>query len=113
MASETKEFFEKFKKDSVKMQKQLPNAVNGFTSMFAKIMKDGAISLREKELIALGISIAIQCEPCIRLHTQKSLAAGATREQIFEAASVAMMMSGGPAYTHVPVMLDTLEELEV
>ena len=111
MANETKEFFEKFKKDIAKMKEQAPDVVNGFSEMFAKIMKDGALSLREKEFIALGISVTQWCAPCIRLHVQKCLGAGATKEQILEAASVAVMMGGGPAYTHIPVVMDTLEAL--
>lgn len=112
MASNAKEFFEKFKNDLAKMKEQAPDAVNGFSGLFAKVMKDGALSLREKELIALGIGVVQRCEPCIRLHVQKSLDAGATKEQILEAASVAVMMGGGPAYTHIPVVMDTLESLE-
>jgi len=94
------------------MKEQAPDAVNGFAAMFSKIMKDGALSLREKELIALGIGVVQRCAPCIRLHVQKSLDAGATKEQILEAASVAVMMGGGPAYTHVPLVVETLEALQ-
>jgi alkylhydroperoxidase/carboxymuconolactone decarboxylase family protein YurZ len=43
---------------------------------------------------------------------QKCLDAGATRQQILEAASVAVMMGGGPAYTHIPIVADTLDELQ-
>lgn len=111
MGSKAKEFFEKFKNDFAKMQKQVPETVSGFSGLFGKVMKDGALSAREKELIALGIGVAVQCESCIRLHTQKCLGAGATKEQILEAASVATMMGGGPAYTHIPVVMDTLEAL--
>jgi len=112
MANDTKEFFEKFKNDISKMKEQAPDTVSGFSGMFAKIMKDGALSIKEKELIALGIGVAQRCAPCIRLHVQKCLDAGATKEQILEAACVAVMMGGGPAYTHIPVVIDTLEELE-
>ncbi|MFB0524194.1 MAG: carboxymuconolactone decarboxylase family protein [Phycisphaerae bacterium] len=112
MGNEVKEFFEKFKNDVAKMKEQAPDTVNGFAAMFSKIMKDGALSLREKELIALGIGVVQRCTPCIRLHVQKSLDAGATKEQILEAASVAVMMGGGPAYTHVPLVVETLEALQ-
>jgi len=112
MANEIKEFFEKFKNDVAKMKEQAPDTVNGFAAMFSKIMKDGALSLREKELVALGIGVVQRCAPCIRLHVQKSLDAGATKEQILEAASVAVMMGGGPAYTHVPLVVETLEALQ-
>jgi len=111
MTNEAKEFFEQFKSDVAKMKEQSADAVNSFAALFSKIMKDGALSVREKELIALGIGVAQRCKPCIRLHVQKSLDAGATKEQILEAASVAIMMGGGPAYTHLPVVIDTLEAL--
>jgi 4-carboxymuconolactone decarboxylase len=112
MANQTKEFFEKFANDVAKMKEQIPDTVSGFAGMFGKIMKDGAISLKEKEFIALGIAVAQRCVPCIRAHTKKCLEAGATKEQILEAASVAVMMGGGPAYTHIPAVMDTLEALE-
>jgi AhpD family alkylhydroperoxidase len=112
MANETKEFFEKFKKDVGKMKELATDTVQGFSAVFSKIMKDGALGLKEKELVALGIAVAQRCKPCIRLHVQKCLEAGATKEQILEAASVAVMMGGGPAYTHIPVIIDALEVLQ-
>lgn len=112
MASECKEFFDKFKKSLAKMKEQTPDTVNGFATMFSKIMQDGALSVKEKEFVALGIGVAQRCEPCIRLHVQKCLDAGATKEQILEAASVAVMMGGGPAYTHIPVVMETLDALQ-
>ncbi len=112
MGNETKEYFEKFKSDVAKMKEQIPDTVNGFAGLFGKVMKDGALSLLEKELVALGIGVAQRCVLCIRLHVQKCLDAGATKEQILEAASVSVMMCGGPAYTHIPVVMDTLEALQ-
>jgi AhpD family alkylhydroperoxidase len=112
MANETKEFFEKFKKSISKMKEQASDTVSGFSGMYVKIMKDGTLSVKEKELIAVGISVAQCCTPCIRSHVQNCLDAGATKGQILEAASVAVMMGGGPAYTHIPVVIDTLEDLE-
>jgi AhpD family alkylhydroperoxidase len=112
MANETKEFFEKFKKDMEKMKELVADTFQGFSVAFSKIMKDGTLSLKEKELVALGIAVTQRCKPCIRLHVQKCLEAGATKEQILEAASVAVMMGGGPAYTHIPVVIDTLEALQ-
>jgi AhpD family alkylhydroperoxidase len=112
MAGECKEFFEKFKNDVAKMKQQIPDTVAGFGALFGKVMQEGALSVREKELIALGIGVAQRCKPCIRAHVQKSLDAGATKQQILEAASVAVMMGGGPAYTHIPVVMDTLDALQ-
>jgi len=112
MGYDVHEFYAKFKTDLTKMRENTPDAVSGFAGLFSKVMKDGAISLREKELIALGIGVALRCESCIRLHVQKCLDAGATKEQIFQATEVAVMMGGGPAYTHVPIVVETLEDLQ-
>jgi len=109
---EAKEFFEKFKQSSEMMKQQMPDMMSGFSTLFAKVMNDGALKVYEKELIALGIAVAMQCTPCIRLHVKKCLEAGAANEQILEAASVAVMMAGGPAYTHIPIVIETLKMLE-
>lgn len=109
---ETKAFLEKFAKDLEKMKTQAGPLVAGFGGLFAKTMADGALNVLQKELIALGIAIGVQCMPCIRLHVQKCLAAGATREQILEAAGVAVMMGGGPAYTHLPEVIEALDVLQ-
>jgi AhpD family alkylhydroperoxidase len=111
MADEVKEFLQQWKTDNAKMLKLIPDAIKGFGGMFQSIMKDGALSLKEKELIALAIGLAVRCEPCIILHVQKCLDAGATREEILEAASVVIMMQGGPSFTHVPKVIEALEAL--
>ncbi len=112
MENEVKEFFEKFRNDMAKMKEQTPDLVSAFGGLFSKVMKEGALTVREKELIALGIGVTQRCAPCIRLHIQKSLEAGATKEQVLEAAGVAVVMGGGPAYTHIPVVINTLEALD-
>ena len=112
MENEVKKFFEAYRNDVAKMKEQTPDLVNAFGGLFSKVMKDGALSVKEKELIALGIGVTQRCAPCIRLHIQKSLEAGATKEQVLEAAAVAVVMGGGPAYTHIPIVINTLEALD-
>jgi AhpD family alkylhydroperoxidase len=112
MTENARQFFQQFKKDMGTLKEEAPDTLNGFAGLFSKIMKDGAVSLKTKELVAIGIAVAVQCEPCIRLHVQKCLDAGCTREEVLEAASVAVMMGGGPAYTHMPVVLETLDDLQ-
>jgi AhpD family alkylhydroperoxidase len=112
MANEIKEFFENYRNDIAKMKEQTPDLVNAFAGLFTKVMKNGALSVMQKELIALGIGVTQHCAPCIRLHIQKALEAGATKEQVLEAAAVAVVMGGGPAYTHIPIVINTLEALD-
>jgi len=82
------------------MTSAAPEMVAAFGGLFRKLMSDGALSVLEKELIALGIGMAIRCEPCIYSHAEKAVKAGATREQLLEVAGVAVMMQGGPGYVH-------------
>ena len=112
MSEKVKKFYEKFEADTEKMKKVVPNMMVGFGGLFQKTMGEGKLTVREKELIALGIAMSIQCKPCIFLHVKKCLGAGASKEEILEAAQVAVMMSGGPGFTHMPEVIDALEANE-
>ncbi|MBN8596390.1 MAG: carboxymuconolactone decarboxylase family protein [Planctomycetes bacterium] len=91
------------------MKAAAPDIGKAFGPFFQGLMKEGALSVREKELIALGIGVALRCEPCIYAHVEKCVKSGATPEQIMEAAGVAVMMQGGPAYTYAPVVARAVE----
>lgn len=111
MPSDSEKFFAEWPARFEKAKVAAPDAVKGFGGLFQALMKAGALSVREKELIALGIGMAMRCDPCVHLHIQKSLEAGATPEQILEAASVAVVMQGGPMFTYLPKVVEALEAL--
>jgi AhpD family alkylhydroperoxidase len=62
-------------------------------------MKEGSITKMHKELIAVGISAYVYCEPCITWHVREALNSGVTDEQVVEAIEVAIEMGGGPVVT--------------
>lgn len=95
------------------MKEAAPQIGGGFGGMFQKLMGEGALSVREKELIALAIGMALRCEPCIYAHTEKAVKAGATREQLVELAGVVVVMQGGPGYVHVPELMDAMDALGI
>ena len=109
MSEDVKAFYQKFAADTEKMKEMAPSMMAGFGGMFQKIMAEGSLTVREKELIALGIGVAVKCKPCIYLHVKKSLSVGATKEQVLEAAQVGVMMAGGPGFTHIPEVIDAIE----
>lgn len=112
MTEDVEQFYKEWKQAMGTMQKEAPDTVEGFQTLFKKTMSDGALSEAEKECVALGIAVATQCVPCIRLHVKKALQAGVSREQILEVCGVATMMGGGPAYTHTQEVLEALEAAE-
>ena len=109
MSEKVKAFYEKFAADTEKMKQMTPDMMTGFGALFQKTMSEGKLTVREKELIAVGIAMSIQCKPCILLHVKKCLGAGATKEEVLEAAQVSVMMSGGPGFTHMPEVIDAME----
>ncbi len=56
-----------------------------------------ALDKKTKELVSLGIAIAIRCEPCIQWHLYEAYKAGATIEEVYDVIKVAVCMGGGPA----------------
>ena len=111
MPTDAKVFYEESPARMSRAKAALPEVVKGFGGLFQATMKDGAMTAREKELVALGIGMAVRCDNCIYAHVQKALRAGATREQVLETAGVAVMMQGGPTYTYLPKVVEALDAL--
>jgi AhpD family alkylhydroperoxidase len=72
-------------------------AFREFEELEARALAAGALPAKEKELIALGISIAERCFPCVEYHVTAALSHGATRAEIIETAAVAVALAGGAA----------------
>lgn len=69
----------------------------------------GALEKKYKEMIAIGISIVVNCESCLQWHIREALNAGATAEQVLEAIEVGMEMGGGPATVTSRFAISVLE----
>ena len=83
-----------------------PALAEAFFSYYGKVFEDGALTAREKALIALAVSHAVQCPYCIDAYTQESLAKGADLEQMTEAVHVACAIRGGASLVHGLQMMD-------
>jgi AhpD family alkylhydroperoxidase len=90
--------------------REQPGPMSGFARLHKKAVEDGALSGKTKELMALAISIAVRCEGCIAYHTHDAIAAGATRAELLETVSVAILMGGGPASIYAAHALDAIEQ---
>jgi AhpD family alkylhydroperoxidase len=99
------EFFEY----GAKFGEQYPEVAQNFMSFMGSVMQDGKLGAKEKELIAVGIAVGLRCIPCIYAHTKGALGVGATKEEIMEAASVAIVMGGGPGMAHVMEVMKALD----
>jgi AhpD family alkylhydroperoxidase len=70
---------------------------------------DGAISVKNKELIAIGAAHVTQCPYCIDGHVKRALAAGASEEEVAEAVLVGVAMNAGAALAHSSIAMTALD----
>lgn len=83
-----------------KFGKDVPDTMKGFTQMGVAAKKDGALSEKTKEFIALGIAIATRCDSCIGFHVQHLVRLGTTLDELNEALAMATYMGGGPSLAY-------------
>lgn len=82
-----------------------------FLQMESATYAAGALPKRTKELIAVGISVVIDCESCTEWHITQAARDGASREEVLEAVEVAMEMAGGPATASARFALEVMDEV--
>jgi AhpD family alkylhydroperoxidase len=80
-----------------------------FIDMEQKTYKDGKLSKKHKELIAVGISIVINCESCMEWHIKQALNEGASEDEILESIEVGIEMSGGPGTVSARFAMNVLD----
>lgn len=77
-----------------------------FFAWYGAVFADGALSTREKALIALAVAHAVQCPYCIDAYSQECLKNGADLEQMTEALHVTAAIRGGASLVHGVQMLE-------
>ncbi len=94
------------------LNSQIPETIKSLFGFIETAQKEGVLTTREKELIAIGISIYHRCEDCIVVHVAKALEAGCTRQEILEAAGIGIVFGGGPSLAaSATLLLDALDDL--
>lgn len=89
-----------------------PNVMKAFSGLAQAALAPQALDCKTKELIALGISVAIRCDDCIGFHVKAALDQGATREEIVETLGMAVYMGAGPAVMYATHALDAFEQFQ-
>jgi AhpD family alkylhydroperoxidase len=74
-----------------------PEVMKAFSGIAQAALSSKALDGKTKELIALGISVAVRCDDCIAFHVKAAFDQGATREEIAAALGMAIYMGAGPS----------------
>ena len=82
-----------------------------FLEMEQAAFSDGDLSKKYKELIAVGISVVIDCESCMQWHVEQAAKAGASKHEVLEAIEIGIEMGGGPATVSARFALDVMDNI--
>ncbi len=84
-----------------------------FFDYYGTVFKEGALTAREKSLIALAVAHAVQCPYCIDAYTVDTMEKGCDEEQMMEAVHVAAAIKGGAALVHGVQMMNKYKDLSM
>jgi len=82
-----------------------------FLEMEKAAYAEGNLPVKTKELIAVGISVVINCESCMEWHIGQAAEAGASLEEVLEALEVGIEMGGGPATVSARFALGVMDRV--
>ena len=78
------------------LRTEMPDTLRGFSALAKGATQNGALDKKTKELIAIALSVAARCDPCIGFHVQTYVQLGGTRAELADALGMAVYMGGGP-----------------
>lgn len=93
-----------------RLRADAPEVPRAFGALGQAAMKDGALDRKTKELIAMALSVAARCDPCLGYHAQALVKLGATRAEFEEMLGVCVYMGGGPSLMYAAHALQAYEE---
>jgi len=105
------DFIDATRDQSRALFKTIPYTMKGFGALSKAAKESPAIGVKEKEFVALGIAVAVRCEPCIAFHVEALMKAGATREELGDVLAMCIQMGGGPAVMYAGKALDCWDQL--
>ncbi|MFB3765419.1 MAG: carboxymuconolactone decarboxylase family protein [Methanotrichaceae archaeon] len=82
-----------------------------FKRLASEIMKDSALTSKEKAVIALACAVAVKCEHCVKVHKEHAMNAGASRDEILEVAAVAGLVRLGSGFNAASSLLKIRRDL--
>ena len=95
------------------LHKLNPETARGFGALSKAAMEDGALDAKTREFLALAIAVTQRCEPCINLHVDALIRAGASRAEVGAVLSTCVQMGGGPALMYAAHALAAWDEMAV
>lgn len=87
-----------------------PEVMKAFSGLAEAALAPKVLDAKTKELIALGIAVAVRCDDCIAFHSQAAFARGASQEEVAETLGVAIYMGAGPSVMYASHALEAFNQ---
>ncbi len=87
-----------------------PDTMKAFSALAQAATQAKALDTKTKELIALAISVAVRCDPCISFHAESARKHGATRDEVMETVGMAIYMGAGPAAMYAAQAVEAYDQ---
>ncbi len=87
-----------------------PETMKAFSALARAALQSKALDGKTKELLALGISVAIRCDGCIAFHAEAAFEQGATRDEIMETMGMAIYMGAGPSVMYAAQAVEAFDQ---
>lgn len=92
------------------LRSSTPEVMKAFNELGKSATAPGVLDAKTKELIALALSVAVRCDPCIGFHAKALVKLGATRQELDEMLAVATYMGGGPSLMYAASAVAAFDE---
>jgi AhpD family alkylhydroperoxidase len=89
-----------------------PNVMKEFSALAQAALEPKALDVKTKELIALAISVASRCDPCIAFHAQSAVKQGASRDEVMETMGIAVYMAAGPSVMYAAQAVEAYDQFK-
>ncbi len=93
-----------------RLRADTPETLRGFSALAQAATRPGALDKKTKELIAMALSVAARCDPCIGFHAETLVKLGTTRAELEDMLGMCVYMGGGPSLMYAAKALQAYEE---
>lgn len=87
-----------------------PDVMKAFSGIAQAALKADALDVKTKELVALGIAVAIRCDGCVAFHAEAAVKQGASRAEVLETMGMAIYMGAGPSVMYAAQALEAFDQ---
>jgi AhpD family alkylhydroperoxidase len=87
-----------------------PDTMKAFSTLAQAALAPKALDGKTKELLALGIAVAIRCDGCVAFHAEAAVRQGASRDEVMEAMGMAIYMGAGPSVMYAAQALEAFDQ---